>query len=246
VTRLCQSASKPRRTADLVAVHNWSDGLQVRPLAREQNHLRQQWGLGDRFVIGYSGNLGRVHEVETLIELMDTLGEEPELIFLLIGAGAGYERLKERAGQRGLGNLMLRPYQAMEHLGESLTVPDLHIVSLRPDCEGLVMPSKLYGALAAGRPVLVIGDPAGNAARIVRTHDAGLVVAPGQTAAAAAIRALRADPGRLAQMAANARTAYERTYSREVSPRRLEPLPAHASAGRAPGPRGGGCRVARC
>ncbi len=202
----------------ITIIHNWADGLQVRPLAREQNHLRQQWDLGDRFVIGYSGNLGRVHEVETLIELMDALSEEPGLVFLLIGAGAGYGRLKERAGERGLGNLMLRPYQPAERLGESLTAPDLHIVSLRPDCEGLVMPSKLYGVLAAGRPVLAIGDPAGNAARIVRTHDAGLVVAPGQAAAAAAaIRALRADPGRLACMGANARSAYERAYSREAS-----------------------------
>jgi colanic acid biosynthesis glycosyl transferase WcaI len=202
----------------ITVIHNWADGLQVRPLAREQNPLRQQWGLGDRFVIGYSGNLGRVHEVATLIELMDALGEEPELVFLLIGAGAGYQRLKERSGQRGLGNLMLRPYQPLERLGESLTVPDLHIVSLRPDCEGLVMPSKLYGVLAAGRPLLAIGDPAGNAARIVRTHDAGLVVMPGQAAAAAAaIRALQADPERLARMGANARSAYERTYSREAS-----------------------------
>jgi glycosyltransferase involved in cell wall biosynthesis len=113
---------------------------------------------------------------------------------------------------------MLRPYQPRERLRESLTVPDLHIVSLRPACEGLAMPSKLYGALAAGRPVLALADRAGELARIVRAHGAGLVVAPGEAAAAAAaIRALRADPARLAAMGANARAAYERAYSREAS-----------------------------
>jgi glycosyltransferase involved in cell wall biosynthesis len=202
----------------ITVIHNWADGSRVRPLAPDDNRLRQQWDLGDHFVIGYSGNLGRVHEVETLVELMDALGDEPELVFLLIGAGAGYQRLKERAGERGLGNLMLRPYQPSERLGESLTAPDLHLVTLRPDCEGLVMPSKLYAALAAGRPVLAIGDPSGDVARIVRAHRAGLVVAPGEAvAAAAAIRALRRDPERLARMGASARAAYEHLYSREAS-----------------------------
>jgi colanic acid biosynthesis glycosyl transferase WcaI len=205
--------------ADRVTViHNWADGARVRPLARERNRLRQQWGLGERFVIGYAGNLGRVHEVETLIDLIDLLADEPELVFLLVGAGAGYARLKRRAGQRRLGNVMLRPYQPLEALRDSLTVPDLHVVSLRPECEGLVMPSKLYGVLAAGRPVLAIGAPAGELARIVRGHDAGLIVPPGEAAAAAAaVRALRADPARLAALGANARAAYERGYSREAS-----------------------------
>jgi colanic acid biosynthesis glycosyl transferase WcaI len=205
--------------ADLITViHNWADGARVRPLPREQNQLRRQWRLRDRFVIGYAGNLGRVHEVETLIELIDLLGHDPELVFLLVGAGAGYEWLKRRAGQRRLGNVMLRPYQPPEALREALTAPDLHVVSLRPECEGLVMPSKLYGALAAGRPVLAICDPAGELARIVRAHDAGLVVAPGEAVkAAAAIRALCADRARLAELGSNARAAYERAYNREAS-----------------------------
>ncbi len=204
--------------ARLRVIHNWADGSFIRPLARDHNRLRRQWALGGRFVIGYSGNLGRLHDVETLIELIDLLGDEPETVFLLIGAGAGYQRLKRRAGERGLDNVMLRPYQPAEQLGDSLTVPDLHIVSLRPDCEGLVMPSKLYGALAAGRPVLALGDPAGSLARIVGAHDAGLVVAPGEVAKAALeIRALRRDPLRLARMGANARAAYDRGFSREAS-----------------------------
>ncbi len=233
--------------ARLCVIHNWADGARVRPLARERNPLRRQWALCDRFVIGYSGNLGRVHDVDTLIELMDVLGDEPELVFLLIGAGAGYERLRRRAGERGLGNVMLRPYQPAERLGQSLTVPDLHIVSLRPDCEGLVMPCKLYGALAAGRPVISIGAAAGSVARIVRAHDAGLVVAPGEVEKAAAeIRALRADPLRLARLGANARRAYEHRLQPRGEPWRLDPLPAPGPAGRAQRARrgGGGMTVA--
>jgi glycosyltransferase involved in cell wall biosynthesis len=80
------------------------------------------------------------------------------------------------------------------------------------------MPSKLYGILAAGRPVLSIGKPNGSVARIVRDYGAGLVAAPGRMdALAAEIGALRRDPARLEQMGANARWAYENTFSKDAS-----------------------------
>ena len=202
----------------LTVIHNWVDGERIRPLAANANPLRREWGLSRKFVVGYSGNLGRVHDVEAIIELIGALDDEPETVMLFIGAGLGYRRLKDIVGDRRITKTVFRPYQPRERLGESLTAPDLHIVSLRSDCEGIVMPSKLYGILAAGRPVLSIGKPNGSVARIVRDYGAGLVAAPGRMdALAAEIGALRRDPARLEQMGANARWAYENTFSKDAS-----------------------------
>ena len=202
----------------LTVIHNWVDGERIRPFAASANPLRREWGLSGKFVVGYSGNLGRVHDVEAIIELIGALDDEPETVMLFIGAGVGYRRLKDIVGDRRITKTVFRPYQPRERLGESLTAPDLHIVSLRSDCEGMVMPSKLYGILAAGRPVLSIGNPNGSVARIVRGYGAGFVAAPGRLdALAAEIGALRRDPARLEQMGANARWAYENRFSKDVS-----------------------------
>jgi colanic acid biosynthesis glycosyl transferase WcaI len=202
----------------LTVIHNWVDGERIRPLPPDANPLRREWGLSGKFVVGYSGNLGRVHDVEAIIDLIGALDYEPETVMLFIGAGLGYRRLKEIVGDRRITKTVFRPYQPRERLGESLTVPDLHIVSHRSDCEGIVMPSKLYGILAAGRPVLSVGNPSGSVARIVRDYGAGLVAAPGRMdALAAEIGTLRRDPARLEQMGANARRAYENRFSKDAS-----------------------------
>jgi hypothetical protein len=193
----------------LTVIPNWADGALIRPLPPQDNPLRAAWGLGDRFVIGYSGNLGCAHEVDPLVELMTLLAEEPGLVFLFIGAGAGYRTLHTAVARRRLENVVFRPYQDRAQLPLSLAAPDLHLVTLRPEWEGLVMPSKLYGALAAGRPVMFVGDPEGDVARIVRDGP-GLVARPEtMPALAVQIRALRRDPARLAWMGAAARRAYE-------------------------------------
>ncbi|HLT02283.1 MAG TPA: sugar transferase, partial [Geminicoccaceae bacterium] len=195
--------------ARLMVIPNWADGERIRPLAPRDNPLRAAWGLGERLVVGYSGNLGRAHAVEPLIELIALLADEPDIAFLFIGAGAGYRPLRAALAERGLANVVFRPYQDRALLPQSLTVPDLHLVTLRPQWEGVVMPSKLYGALAAGRPVVFIGDPEGDVARIVR-HGAGLIARPEEMPElAGALRTLRRDPARLARMGAAARRAYE-------------------------------------
>jgi hypothetical protein len=195
--------------ARLAVIPNWADGERIRPLAPQDNPLRAAWGLGDRFVVGYSGNLGCAHAVEPMVELIALLAREPGLVFLFIGAGAGYRPLRTVLAARHLENAVFRPYQDQALLPQSLTVPDVHLVTLRPEWEGLVVPSKLYGALAAGRPVVFIGDPEGDLAQIVRDGP-GLVAHPdAMPALAAELRALRRDPVRLTRMGAAARQAYE-------------------------------------
>jgi glycosyltransferase involved in cell wall biosynthesis len=215
---------------------NWSDDEGVRPLARGAVPLRAEWGLEGKFVIGYSGNLGRAHETETLIGAAKLLRARGDLAFLMIGGGHESRKLAERVADEGLTDLFrFHPYQPRERLGESLGAADVHWLSLRPEMEGLIVPSKFYGIAAAGRPVIAVSDPDGEIGRIVTRHDCGIAVVPGDSAAmAAAITALSTDPARLDRMGANARALLERDYTRAIAFDRWHWTFADLSAGRAP------------
>jgi glycosyltransferase involved in cell wall biosynthesis len=203
--------------ADRIAVMpNWSDDMAIRPLARAAVALRDEWGFGEAFVIGYSGNLGRAHEFETLLGAATLLVQRDDIIFLMIGGGHESARLAARVDAQGLSaRFQFRPYQPRERLSESLGVADVHWLSLRPELEGLIVPSKFYGIAAAGRPVIAVTDLDGEIARIVRREDCGVTVAPGDSAGlAAAIAALASDSARVVAMGCAARAALERDFGR--------------------------------
>jgi glycosyltransferase involved in cell wall biosynthesis len=200
-----------------IIVHNWADNG-IRPVSREANPLRAEWELGDRFVVGYSGNLGRAHDHEALLDLMRRLREHDDIVFLFIGGGAGLDRLKAMAADAALDNVQFRAYQPRERLSESLSAPDVHLVSLRAEMEGLIMPSKIYGILAAGRPTLFLGSAQGSIQRIVDSFGAGAPALGTDVALAAEwIAAHKRDHQMLARMGDSARRAYETEFNRATS-----------------------------
>jgi len=165
-------------------IWNWADGERIFPVPAAANPFRQRHGLGERFVLLYSGNVGLAHDLSGLVEAMRRLEARcPRLVLLVVGAGGGLPEVRRRAA--GLGNVRFLPRQPREELAESLSAADLHCIALRPGLEGLVVPSKLYCALAAGRPVLYLGPPGCEVARTVRELDAGWVVDPTDPAAIA-------------------------------------------------------------
>ena len=209
-------------------IPNWSDG-EIRPLAHGANPLRREWRLEDRFVVGYSGNLGRAHLADAIAELVERTRGIADLAWLFVGAGAGSSacaRASTRPDDARLGDgdaVQFRPYQPRERLRESLSAPDVHLVSLDPACEGLIAPSKLYGILAAGRPVAFLGDPDGAVAREVRTHGLGVVLAADRPETwCGALAALRDDPAGRAAMGERARARFERVYHPEHALARWE------------------------
>ncbi|MBP6506834.1 MAG: glycosyltransferase family 4 protein [Opitutaceae bacterium] len=138
-------------------VPNWAPrGLAPAP-ASEIETLRCQRGLAGKFVVSYSGNLGRVHDIEPVITLAAALRQEPDIVFIFIGDGAQRPRLTQLCQTAGLTNVRFLPHQPREQLAASLGAGDVHLVTLRVGCEQLVLPSKFYGILAVGRPVLFIG-----------------------------------------------------------------------------------------
>ena len=171
--------SRGMDSRSMLISENWADERAVFPIPATQSVLRQRLGLTDRFVIAYSGNLGRAHDAETLLEAAQLLQTQSEFMFLMIGGGARMRALEEQARRRGLHNILFVPYQPREALNDALAAGDVHLVSLLPQLEGLIVPSKVYGVLAAGRPMVFIGDPEGEISRLVRTARVGVGVATG-------------------------------------------------------------------
>ena len=196
------------RGARAVVRHNWADAA-LHPVERSA-----RWNLGDAFVVAYSGNLGRAHEFATIAAAMRRLGDNARIKFLFIGSGAQLDAVRRDAGA----NAVFAPYQPRQTLSDSLSAGDAHLVSLQPALEGLIVPSKFYGVLAVARPVIFVGAPDGELARLIREHVLGYVIAPGDDAALAqAIEELAADPERARAMGRRGRALYDERFAPEIA-----------------------------
>jgi glycosyltransferase involved in cell wall biosynthesis len=197
-------------------IPNWCDDEEIRPIPLADNDLRREWGLQDRFVVGYSGNLGRGHEFETVLAAAAYLRGEQNITFLFIGGGNRFDELARLVGERGLGHLFrFLPYQNRALLRLSLGVPDVHWISLKPELEGLIVPSKFYGIAAAGRPMITVTARHGELAQLVLKHRCGLVVEPGAgEVMAACVRDLAQDRGRVLEMGVRARAMLDGNFTR--------------------------------
>ena len=164
------------------------------------NAFREEHGLGDRFVVMYSGNHGFQTPLETLLNAAESLAEPDAPLFVFIGGGVGKHEVDRRmaAGARNIRSL---PFQPLSQIGMSLSAADVHVVSLADSAVGVIHPCKIYGAMAIGRPVLFFGPEASHVGDIFQAGDIGRIVAHGDVqGAVAAIRELVAmgDGGRVA------------------------------------------------
>jgi glycosyltransferase involved in cell wall biosynthesis len=208
--------SRKIEDARIRIVPNWADVTNVTPLPTRDSRTRHKLGLGDRFVVGYSGNLGRAHEFETLIGAARALREDDRFAFLITGSGAKAGSLQSAVRAENLENFVFQDYQPPELLSDSLAAADVHLVSLLPALEGLIVPSKIYGILAAGRPTVFIGDTAGDLARMVLEHGCGIAVGAGESERLATqLCELRNDPVRHESMGRSARRLALQRYTSE-------------------------------
>jgi glycosyltransferase involved in cell wall biosynthesis len=148
-------AKQPGIDDKITVIPNWSDPQQIFPIPKQKNWFAKQHDLVDRFTVLYSGNMGRCHDMDTLFDAMLLLRDRP-IQFVFIGSGDKRKQFMERVDEQGLTNCLFLPYQSRENLPFSLTACDVSIVSISHGMEGLVAPSKLYSALASGRPIVSI------------------------------------------------------------------------------------------
>ena len=200
-------------------IPNWADMEAIRPVAAANNPLRRDWELAGKFVVCYSGNMGRVHEFGTILDAAQLLStREATIAFLFIGGGAQRGTIDDEVRRRGLANVQFRPYQDRTGLSFSLGVGDVHLVSQRPEVEGFVFPSKLYGILAAGRPLVFIGDREGEIGVMVERERIGVALRQGDAAGLAdQLVRLAGDAALREAMGARARALLCERYDKRIA-----------------------------
>lgn len=139
---------------------NWADGSAIVPLPRASAE-------DGRIVLLYSGNLGLAHDLDTLTGAIRSLKDDPRFEFVFVGSGGRRDELASFVAEHQITNVRLSPYVERDSLGETLSAGDIGLVTQREQCCGSVVPSKVYGLLAAGRPILFIGPGDATPARII-------------------------------------------------------------------------------
>ncbi len=176
-------------------IANWADTGALRPAPRD-NAWSRKHGFDGRFVVMHSGNVGHAQDLDALVRAATLLRELDDLTVAIIGGGARHAELVALAKALGAERVTFLPYQPRELLAQSLSAADVHVVGLARGLAGYVVPSRLYGILAVGRPVIVAADGETETARLVERVGCGVTVPPGRPdLLAAAIR--RAHDGEL-------------------------------------------------
>lgn len=205
----------------ILEVPNWVPGEVVQPLPWRADCLGPDAGLDGRFVVMYSGNMGMVHEFETILDAARLL-QEDDVLFLFVGDGKRRQEIADGARARGLRCVRFMPPQPLGRLSQLLASAHVHLVSMRPAAAGLIVPSKIYGILAAGRPAIMVGPPENEASQALQSSGSGFTVANGRPEEVAQIvRRLRDHPRLGARMGRAARAYYEASLGRDHSVPRI-------------------------
>jgi len=202
----------------IVMIPNWADGNAIKPLSKSDNSFRKNWGLENKFVVGYSGNLGRAHDVSTFLKASQQLQHDDNISFLFIGGGVGIQKFKAYVKENKLGNVLFQPYQSRELLHLSLNVADVHWVTLEPHMEGFIVPSKIYGIFAAGKAVIFLGDKGGEIAEDIERIECGISVEIGDDKRLVeVIKSLSKDAESVKKMGKRGRECFQKEYDFPIS-----------------------------
>jgi len=200
----------------IVTVHNWVPAEAVVPVAPVHSAARRRWNPPDHLTLMYSGNLGLGHELDTALRAVADLNGKIDLRVLLVGNGRMRQPMEELAAELDLDCVSFHAPRPLDLLADSLGAGDIHLVSQRPGTQGLIVPSKQYAVLAAGRPTLFIGPPDCEVAKILRDSGAGVIVPPGNVQATAeALKALAEDAELRIEMGRRGRAYYQKHFRRD-------------------------------
>jgi colanic acid biosynthesis glycosyl transferase WcaI len=164
-------------TSKTHTVNIWGGRLELPP-SNGTNPLTRRLELEDRFVVMYSGNAGIVHDFGAIFEAMRLLRDDPRIFFLFVGDGPRRREVEAFARRESVHNFTYRDYFPRDFLRYSLSIADVHLISLRSQFVGISVPSKLYGAMASARPILFVGPDRCETADAIRDVRCGVVIDP--------------------------------------------------------------------
>lgn len=190
---------------------------EVQEVPAAANPFVAEHGLADKLFVLYSGNHSLVHPLDTLLEAARALADEPRICFGFVGGGRGKAKVEAFVREQRLANCLLLPYQPLETVGASLSAGTIHVASMGADMVGLVHPSKCYGAMALGRPLLLLGPRDSHFGRLVRETGMGWQVEHGDVAGLLQVlRSALDDPGTVRHRGEISRQVLRERFAREV------------------------------
>lgn len=201
-------------------IQNWAEES-IAPIPREGNHFRSRQPWAQKFVVLYSGNIGAAHDFTAIKEGARLLAEETDIHFVFIGAGPRRKELEEFAAANRNVNMEFLDYVPRSELAQTLSAGDVHLIAQADNMTGLIIPSKLYGILAAARPIVFTGPAKTEVARTVMDAGCGFVIANDDPEFfAKAIRQLKADRTAADEMGRRGRDLYLRRFQRKEATKR--------------------------
>jgi glycosyltransferase involved in cell wall biosynthesis len=197
-------------------IPNWGEIDRISPCPREHNPLLKELRLEDKFVVQYAGNMGYSHDIESLVEAAKILSENPRIHFLFIGSGVKRKWLEEQIKTYRLTNVTLLDRRPSSDLNNVLNAADIAVLALVKGMLGISVPSRAYNIMAAGKPIIALGDENSELALIIQEKKVGWIVPPGEVSVFVnAILEAESNPERLRAMGRCARLLVEKEYSRE-------------------------------
>jgi glycosyltransferase involved in cell wall biosynthesis len=192
--------------------------VDMKPVIAGANNFREEWGIGNRFVIEYSGNCGVGHDVASVCEAMLALRDDDDIRWVIVGGGVAWPKIEEFIARHRIQNVVLKPYQPRSRLGELIALGDVHLVLVADGFDGLLIPSKFYGVMAAGRPTIYVGPESTEVAQVIQEEQCGYVIPNGNTGKlVGAIRRLQRDPVLALTMGLRGRRALEEQYAMQIA-----------------------------
>lgn len=163
----------PEKKNDIHVIHNWADVSRVFPVQRDHNKFIDMLNLRHKKVVMYSGNLGRYQPLEVMVKAANELKSRNDVQFIFIGDGGKKKKIQNLVSSMKLENVIFFPFQPHYRLAESLSMADVSLMGIYPQNEGVIMPSKLYGLLAVGKPIICVSDPCSEVVKILEESGAG-------------------------------------------------------------------------
>jgi glycosyltransferase involved in cell wall biosynthesis len=195
-------------------IHNWADGRVIKPSPRH-NWFTEKHKLHESFVVLFAGNFGRVNDFTTVLDAARILKRFPRVLFLFVGGGDKAGEIIQFQTRHALENIRILPYHPPSQMCDIFASCHVSLVTLSEGLAGLSVPSKTYWSLAAGRPVLFVGDKESEIAQLVAMHDCGAAIPSGSGQELADIIAgWSSDHERLDQLSSAARRVFEQRFDR--------------------------------
>ena len=172
---------KGKKIPNHAVINNWTSEDDIIPLPKNTPEIlkfKEHYGLKDKFIIMYSGNIGLFYDLENIIHVSKEFRENDDIVFVYIGEGVVKGLMQQYVKDHHLQNVRFLPYQPKDFIKYSLNVADIHFVVNQRGIKGVSVPSKIYGVMAAGKPILGVLEKGSEAERLIANSESGIVVEP--------------------------------------------------------------------